>query len=427
MRASGPHVTAIAARMVPRATLSPHYAHYCEIVDETGATLDRGVVLFSPAPQSYTGEDMLEFQIHGSPIVARDSLRALLACGARLAEPGEFTQRAFMNGKMNLQAAAAIADLIEAQTRSAARAALANLAGGVAGEVAHIRAALARILEELAGSIDFPDDVSEPQPGHIDAALHEIIAQLTKLKRDGEAGRLVREGISVVIVGPPNVGKSSLLNALLGEERALVSDIAGTTRDTIEDALVIDGVLVRIVDTAGIREHADRLEAAGIARSHQALASARIALVVVDASQPLGSDALALLEMTRTRERVVLCNKADLGRIGAEGVGDAQCIVGSVRDRATLEAVRRTIAQVGWHGERPDVERPHIASLREFAAVNDALIALQGARQVVARGEPSDFIVGDLQAAFAALGHITGDLANEEVVAGVFARFCIGK
>lgn len=424
---SGPNTRAIAARIAPRASLSPHFAQYCEILDEIGAALDRGVVLFAPAPQSYTGEDTLELQVHGSPIVVRDVLRALLACGARLAQPGEFTQRAFLLGKMNLQAAAAVADLIDAQTRSAARAALANLAGGIAHNIQRIRASLARVLEELAGSIDFPDEVPEPQGVKLDAALVVMIDALDALKRDGETGRLVREGITVAIVGPPNVGKSSLLNALLGEERALVSEIAGTTRDTIEDALVIDGVLVRIVDTAGIREHADRLESAGIERSRQTLASARVVLLVVDASQPLDASARALLDTTQTRERVVLCNKADLGRIGADAVDDSQRIVGSVRDHATLDEVRRAIARVGWRGERPDVERPHIASLREYAAVNEALDSLTSARAILARGDASDFIVRDLQAAHAVLGHLSGDLANEEVVAGVFARFCIGK
>ncbi len=427
VRASGPGVRALARRVVPEMRLRPHLAQYVAVLDADRRAIDRGIALFAQAPRSYTGEDTLELQVHGSPVVAGEVLRALLAAGAQLARPGEFTQRAFMNGKLDLHAAAAVADLIDAETRSAARAAFANLAGGLASEVRALRAQLGTMLEELAGAIDFPDEVPEPPRERLQASLAALDAALRDMLRAGEVGRLVREGIAVAIVGPPNAGKSSLLNALLGEERALVSDIAGTTRDTIEEAIVIDGVRVRVVDTAGIREHADRLEAAGIERTQRALEGARVALIVVDASQPLTEDARALLERTRDRARVVFANKADLGTAAVAALAGAVDVVGSVRERKTLDALRAAIARAGWRSERPDVERPHIASAREFAAVYEALEALEHARATLARGDAGDFIVGDLQAAFAVLGHISGDAANEEIVTGVFARFCIGK
>jgi len=426
VRVSGPDVRALAARIAPSVRLRPRYAHYAPILDEDGNAIDRGLVFFAPAPHSYTGEDTLELHVHGSPIVARETLRALLAYGARLAEPGEFTRRAFLNGKMDLHAAAAVGDLIDAESRSAARAALANLGGGLASHVRQLRASLATILEELSGAIDFPDEVPEPDRQALDRALASIVDDLERLRHDGEVGRLVREGVSVAIVGPPNAGKSSLLNALLGEERALVSEIAGTTRDTIEESIAVDGVLIRLVDTAGIRSHADRLESAGIERTRRALASARIALVVVDGSRPLEPEAQAVLAETAERDRVVFANKADLGDRGAREIGDG-AIVGTVDDIRTLAEIRMAIARVGWGGERPDLERPHLASLREFEAVNDALDALRRARATLAAGEPSDLIVGELQRAFASLGHVSGDIAAEEVVTGVFARFCIGK
>lgn len=407
--------------------MRPRVATYATFVDEDGRRLDRGLAILFPPPRSYTGEAMLELQIHGSPVVAREIVRALMACGARLAEPGEFTRRAFLNGKMDLHAAAAVADVIAAETRSAARAALANLGGGLGGEVRRLRSSLASLLEELAGAIDFPDEVPAPQAARLKEALAPILARLEELRRDGELGRLVREGLQVAIVGPPNAGKSSLLNALLGEERAIVSEIPGTTRDTIEESIVVDGVPIRLVDTAGIRAHADRIEADGIARTRRALAAARIALVVIDGSQSLTSEAHSVLEQTRDRERVLFLNKADLGDVAGRELDDAGAVVGSVADPGTLRRLREQIARLGWGGERLDLERPHLASLRELDAVNEALDALARALRTLQIGDPPDFITGELQRAFSALGHVSEQVGAEEIVDGVFARFCIGK
>jgi tRNA modification GTPase len=427
VRLSGEGVREIARRMVRIDVLQPHYAHYAAIVDERGTPIDRGVAIFSSAPNSYTGEDTLELQVHGSPVVAREVIRAAIACGARLAEPGEFTQRAFMLGKIDLHAAAAVADLIDAETRSAARAALANMGGGLASEVNALRARLATIVEDCSGAIDFPEEVPDPDRNAVDAQLEAIREELQRLLHDGEVGRLVREGVTAAIVGPPNAGKSSLLNALLGEDRALVSEIAGTTRDTIEESIAIEGVLVRLIDTAGIRAHADRLEAAGIERSERMLESARIAILVFDGSRALADDAKALLARTEGRERVVFFNKADLGEVGAREAAIPDAVIGSVADRETLRALREAIARAGWGGGAPDLERPHLASLREFDAVRISIEALYDARVTLQSGQPVDLIVGDLQRAYAALGHVTGDVAAQEVVGAVFGRFCIGK
>lgn len=427
VRLSGPQTVPIAQRMIPSTRLQPRYAHYVTIVDEQGAAIDRGVAIFAPQPHSYTGEDMLELQVHGSPVVVREILRTLIACGAGLAEPGEFTRRAFMHGKMDLHAAASVADLIDAETRSAARAALANLSGGLASEVNALRGRLATIVEECSGAVDFPEEVPDPDRAHVLRELAAIADELQRLQRDGEVGWLVREGVTVAIVGPPNAGKSSLLNALLGEDRAIVSEIAGTTRDTIEESLVIDGVRVRLVDTAGIREHADRLETAGIERSQRALASARVALVVLDGSMPLSREARTVLADTADRDRVVFFNKADLGESGAREAAIRDAISGSVYEPGTIRALCAALARIGWGGEVPDLERPHLASAREFAAVSAALRALDAARGTLREDAAIDLIVGDLQEAYAALGHVTGDVAAEDVLSGVFSRFCIGK
>lgn len=429
VRVSGPQARALASRLFHSATpLRPRVATYGTVLDERGEAIDRGLAILAIAPHSYTGEDTLELHVHGSPVVAREVMRALLACGARYATAGEFTRRAFLNGKLDLHAAAAVADLIDAETRSAARAALANLGGGLVHEVRALRARIAEVLEELAGAVDFPDEVPEPDRAQLQSRLAAIAAELESLQRSGEVGRLVREGLPVAIVGPPNAGKSSLLNALLGEERALVSEIPGTTRDTIEESISISGVQVRLIDTAGIREHADRLEAAGIERTRRALEGARVAVVVVDGSVPIGEEARAILDRTAERACVIFANKADLGTAGARELdGDTRVVTGSVRDRATLERIRGAIAEAGWGGEAPDLERPHLASLVELNAVAEALQALQTAQHTLQREDPSDLIAGELQTAFAALGHITGDAATEELLTGIFARFCIGK
>ncbi|HZT12210.1 MAG TPA: tRNA uridine-5-carboxymethylaminomethyl(34) synthesis GTPase MnmE [Candidatus Baltobacteraceae bacterium] len=424
VRVSGPQTAALAARVFrSRGPIAPRVATYGTIVDETGGAIDRGIALYYPAPHSYTGEDSLELQVHGSPVVAREVVRSLIACGARYAAPGEFTRRAFLNGKLDLHAAGAVADLIDAESRSAARAALANLGGGLAERVRALRAQIAGALEELAAAIDFPDEVPEPDAAQLLSRLEPVLAQLRALAREGEAGRLVREGIAVAIVGPPNAGKSSLLNALLGEDRALVSEIPGTTRDTIEESITVDGVQLRLVDTAGIRAHADRLESAGIERTHRVLRNARVALVVIDGSVPPSPEGDAVLTATAQRPRVVFINKADAG-VASGHRGD---VVGSVREKTAIEAVRRALADAVWNGDRPDLEHPHLASLRELQAVADAIAAMEHAVGTLRAGQPADLAAGDLQRAFGALGHLTGDAASEELLTAVFARFCIGK
>ncbi len=375
----------------------------------------------------YTGEDTLELHVHGSPIVAREVVRAAIACGARYAGPGEFTRRAFFNGKMDVHAAAAVADLIDAETRSAARAALANLSGGLAAQARRLRDAIAQMLEELAASIDFPDEVPEPDTFGLRERIERVRAALRDLLRDAQAGRLVREGVAVAIVGPPNAGKSSLLNALLGEERALVSDVPGTTRDTIEESVSVQGIQLRLIDTAGIRHHADRLEAAGIERTRRALEGARVAVVVIDGSQPLGAEAHEILALTRHCTRVVLANKADLGRIGADQLAGVPHVHGSVGTGQTLDAIRAEIARAVWGAQAPDLQRPHLAALVEIDAVARALEALDRANETLQRGDPSDLAAGELATAYGALAHVCADEANEQLLSGIFARFCIGK
>jgi tRNA modification GTPase len=430
VRCSGPDARAVAARVFrAREPLRDRVATYGEIVDALGGVIDRGLALAMDAPRTVTGEDVVELHVHGSPVVARETLRALLHAGARAAGPGEFTRRAFVNGKLDLSAAEAVADVIEAESRAAARAAQANLAGGLRAAVESARAELSAVLEELAGAIDYPDEVPEPPRERVRAVADRVDARLGALVHDCERWRLVREGLSLAIVGPPNAGKSSLLNALLGEERAIVSEIPGTTRDVIEEAFAIGGVPVRVLDTAGLRASDDTVERIGIDRARRALGAVAVALVVVDGSRPLDADARAVLAQTRGRDRVVLFNKRDLGAAAydARDPEERDALCGSVFAAETLDEVRTAIARAGWHGERVDLDRPHLSSARQADAVARGREALLQARETLDAGEPVDLVAPALLAASAALAEITGAAATEAVLDGVFARFCIGK
>jgi tRNA modification GTPase len=430
VRVSGSAAREIVARVFTASEpLRDRGVVYGTIRDAGGRTIDRALALAMDGPRSVTGEDVVELHLHGSPLAARETLRALLSAGAVLAAPGEFTQRAFLNGKLDLSAAEAVADVIDAESRAAIHAAQANLAGALRRAIDAERTGLQRILEDLAGAIDYPDEVPEPDRGAVRAQLTAIDGRLSALERDGERGRLVREGLAVTIAGPPNAGKSSLLNALLAEDRAIVSAIPGTTRDTLEERVSIGGVLVRLTDTAGVRADAGELERLGIARTKRALATAALVLVVVDGSVAIGPDARALLAETRGRSRVVFFNKADRGAAGyaQREVPEADAIWGSVFDESSLERLRLAIAEQGWGGETIDLSRAHLANIRHADAVARARRALAEARDSLAGGQPLDLLCGDLVAAAAALGEITGAAVTEATLAGIFARFCIGK
>ncbi len=430
VRCSGPDARAIATRVFrSREQLVDRVATYGTIVDRDGRVIDHGLAIAMDAPRTVTGEDVVELHLHGSPIVVRETLRALLRAGARPAEPGEFTRRAFLHGKIDLSAAEAVADIIAAESQAASRAAQANLAGALRAAVDAERARLMTLVEELAGAIDYPDEIAETERPLVRETIAGVATALADLESDWERGRRVREGLSVAIVGPPNAGKSTLLNALLEDDRAIVSAQPGTTRDAIEETLMIDGLALRVIDTAGLRATDDAVERSGIARAQRALAAATLALVVVDGSAPLDADASALLRATRDRARIVFFNKSDRGAAGyaAREVGERDALHGSAHEAATIASLRERLAAAGGAGNLPDPARPHLASARQADAVVRARLALADADATLGAGEPLDLLVPSLVAAVAALGEITGAEATEAILSGIFARFCVGK
>jgi tRNA modification GTPase len=424
VRVSGPDAAAIARRLITRdETLEPRHATLTRVrlgpltqspalAPVVDAAIDRVVVTYFPAPASYTGDDVVEISGHGSPIVLRSIVESAIGCGARLAEPGEFTLRAFLNGRVDLMQAEAVADLIDAVTPLQARAAFDQLEGTLTRAIAAIDIALFDLIARLEASIDFPDEGYHfIEPTQLTCAIDQIGSRTSALLADARRGRLVREGLSIAIVGRPNVGKSSLFNALVGASRAIVTDVPGTTRDLVTEVLDLDGLRVTLVDTAGLCETSDRVEAEGVARSKQAMTIADLVLVVVDRDEPQDVDG----------KRLVVQNKIDLGR-------PRRGIAVSATTGAGLDELRKGI--VSALDFDPLRDRPAITNTRHIALVERAHHALMRARDAaLADGgsQSEEFVLADLQDARAAFEEICGRRAPDDLLEHIFTRFCIGK
>jgi len=378
-----------------------------EVLDEVLLTLFR-------APHSYTGEDVVEIACHGSLYIQQELLRWLVDAGCRMARGGEFTQRAFLNGKMDLTRAEAVADLIAAQSRAEKDLALSQLRGSVSDRIAELRERLLHLTSLLELELDFADheELEFADRGELRSLADEIARTLRTLTDSFRTGNAIRNGIPVAIVGAPNAGKSTLLNALLGEERAIVSDIRGTTRDTIEDTLLLDGVLFRLTDTAGIHTTDDRLEQLGIERSRRAAERAQIILEVVDATSPVLSD-------TWPESATVLrvWNKCDLA-LGGDGlhISAKQGDISALRQQL-VELARQTLS----------TSAVMISNARHYEALCRALEAIRRVQQGMDQGLSGELLSMDLQDCLTALGEVTGQISSEEVLRNIFSKFCIGK
>jgi len=409
------------------------------IVDPaSGAPLDDALAVGFWSPHSYTGEDVVELHVHGGAGLAQACLQALLTAGARLAAPGEFTRRAFCNGRMDLAQAEAVADLINAETRLAARAATARMEGELGKRLKALRAEILERLVEIEAAVDYPEEVPAPDPAALSRCIVAQQSAVRELLAGSDTGKLLRDGVVCTIAGPPNAGKSSLLNALVRSERAIVSAQPGTTRDVVEERFIVDGVVINARDTAGLRATDDPIEAEGVRRARAAIRDAALCICVIDGSAHLDGDALVALEVTSAVPRIVLANKSDLGRSGADELARRRpeiertavasaFIAGSVRDAATIDAVRSAIADLSWGGGLIDAGRSLVVNSRQIDALARAGESLAHARATLDEHRPFDLLSGDLRIAAAAYGEVTGDDVTDEVLDGIFARFCVGK
>jgi len=428
VRISGPAAPTIAAAMLElRDALSPRHATYTRVrqpVNGHGASVqDEVIATYYPAPRSYTGEHVVEISGHGSPVVLEAIVAGALAAGARLARPGEFTLRAFLHGKRDLVQAEAVADLIAAATPLQARVAFDQLEGTLTSRIAAIDARLFDLIARLEASLDFPDEGYHfVGPGDASNQIAAIVDRVDALLGGARRGRVIRDGATVVIVGRPNVGKSSVFNALVGVERAIVTDVPGTTRDLVSESLDLEGLAITLVDTAGWRDAVDLVEREGVARATRAREVADLLLMIVDGSQPAAAEDDELLAQTAARPRLVVANKADLGAAREPG----GCCV-SARTGAGIDELRWAIVRE-LTGAEPLRDSAAISNTRHIALLEQARAHLRAAQDAAARGDmPEEFVLSDLQAARGRLDEIVGARTSEDVLQHVFERFCIGK
>ena len=423
VRLSGPRAKAV-AEIVAGKALAPRTAHYATFADAAGDTIDEGIALYFKAPASYTGEDVVELQAHGSPVLLCQLVARCIELGARQAQAGEFSERAFLNGKLDLAQAEAVADMIAAGDIQAARAARRSLDGVFSHRVEALMDAVLAIRVHVEAAIDFADEPLDTLGGKaLREKLDLVIEHVKGLQREAERGRKLRDGLHVVLVGPPNAGKSSLLNALAGSERAIVTDVAGTTRDLLRESIRIDGVELTLVDTAGLREAGDAIEAEGIRRARGELERADLALVVLDARAPDAGRAAVAADLAGVPHVLWLHNKADL-LPSPPRAGDADRIAISARTGLGLDELHRRLLALSAAGDAG--EGAFSARARHVQALARTAEQLAGARAELGF-ERLELAAEALAQAHSALGEIGGRLSADGLLGHIFGSFCIGK
>lgn len=437
VRLSGPDARRIAAPMLRlKHALQPAHAVFGELVDEAGERVDEVVATYFAKPHSYTTDDVVEISAHGSPIVLRSIVERAVAAGARLAEPGEFTMRAYLNGRIDLTQAEAVRDLIESQTLFQAKVAAQQLGGALSQRLQPVKNELIKLIALLEAGIDFAeDDVSVAPDDQIIAAIENVRRPLRDLEASFSFGKIVHEGITLAIVGRPNVGKSSLFNRLVEREHAIVTPIPGTTRDLVSETVAIEGIPVKLIDTAGIRESNDLVESMGIERSRRAIADADVVVVVTDAVHPdEGKIDGYLLEMTEQRPRVVVENKCDLVpdtryQVPSSGASGNGTQLSALRTSAItgegISELRAKIVEAASGGAK--AEAGYLTNTRHHGLVQDSLRALVAGEEAVHNKTPHEMLLLDLYSALRPLDAITGQTTPDDVLNLIFTTFCIGK
>ncbi len=428
MRLSGKDARRIAGEILRRPVeLQPWRAQLAELIDAQGHTVDQVVATFFEAPRSYTAEDLIEISCHGSPVVLRHAVERALEAGARLAEPGEFTLRGFLHGRIDLAQAEAVRDLIEATTLYQARIAAQQVSGSVSRRIAPLKEQFLELIALLEAGIDFAeDDISVAPPAEILRRLAPIRDGINRLAGSFQYGAVVRSGLTLAIVGRPNVGKSSLFNRLLEQDRAIVTDIPGTTRDLVSETASIAGIPVKLVDTAGIRDAAEMVESLGIERSYQAMADADLVVVVLDLSRPLDAQDEALIARAQAQGRhLVAANKCDLGSLS--GACTPACVAVSALTGEGIPCLRELILESIAPKGVFEQETGFITSLRHEQLLRECAAYLEKARGAVEAAIPHEMLLLDLYAALRPIDAITGATTADDILNRIFSTFCIGK
>ncbi|MGM0501531.1 MAG: tRNA uridine-5-carboxymethylaminomethyl(34) synthesis GTPase MnmE [Bacillota bacterium] len=408
-------------------------AHYGHILDQESQVIDEVIALVMKEPKTYTTEDVVEINCHGGTVVLRKILDLVLDQGARLAEPGEFTKRAFLNGRIDLAQAEAVADLIQSKTEASMQVALDQLEGGLSEEVNAIKQDVVSLLAHLEATIDFPEDeIDDFDSEELAVRIDAVQQQLEDLLATSERGKILKEGIEAAIVGRPNVGKSSLLNSLVREKRAIVTDIPGTTRDIIEEVINIDGIPVKIIDTAGIRNAEDQIEKIGVEKSEEYLAKAELILLVVDISAGITAADEQLLKDAQGKEVVVIANKLDLDhQLELKKIKnilpEAPIVKTAAIANQGINELEDAISELVYSGQVNANEETMVSSLRHKKALQRAEQNIADVKEAFEKGLANDFLTIDLRAALEAINEITGDAIGEDIIDQIFADFCLGK
>lgn len=411
--------------------MESHTVHYGYIVNKE-EIIDEVMVVIMKGPRSYTKEDSVEIDCHGGIVVTKRVLETVLEAGARLAQPGEFTKRAFLNGRIDLSQAEAVIDVIHAKSELALKNSLSQLKGNVLEKIKEIRNSILLDTAYIEAALDDPEHISldgysEQLKQHVEVLQNDIF----KLLNSAENGRLIKEGIRTVILGKPNVGKSSLLNILVGEERAIVTEIAGTTRDTIEETIYLNGVCLNVIDTAGIRETDDVVEKIGVDKSKKSAETADLIIYVVDASNPLDQNDYDIIKFIKDKKAIILLNKTDLDTVVDErelqGATQKTIVKISAKNHIGMDEMEKVITDMFFQGNLTFNEDIYITNARQKEALQEATVSLEQVRNSINLGMPEDFFTIDLMNAYEALGTIIGEAVDEDLINTIFKEFCMGK